>query len=117
MTTARAEGFPHNGGHGAFTFEGVLASVDHSLTMTGASHLDLCLLHDPTMPELSEFLNADGACDRGAGMGALRELKRQGMVRHIGIGCVDRPQQLRFLGEPDAEVGEYAQVALHRRRG
>ena len=78
----------------------------NSLELLGAGHLDLCLLHDPTMPELHEFLNVGdgGPCPRGAGMGALRELVREGTVRHLGIGCVDREQQLRFLAEPDAAV-------------
>jgi aryl-alcohol dehydrogenase-like predicted oxidoreductase len=94
--------YSDNGGHCAFSYDGVRFSVEHSLRLTGADRLDLCLLHDPTMPELLRFLDEGGACERGSGMGALRDLAAQGVVGAIGIGCVDRPQQLRFLEEPDA---------------
>jgi D-threo-aldose 1-dehydrogenase len=110
--------YSNNGGHSAFSYEGVLASVDNSLRRMGLDHLDLVLLHDPLMRELQAFLSdressqtattsmgtSTGTGIAGGGMQALRELKRQGVVGHIGIGCVDRPQQLLFLKEPDAEV-------------
>ena len=41
--------YSSNGGHSAFSYDGVMCSVEHSLKQLGAAHLDLCLLHDPTM--------------------------------------------------------------------
>ena len=96
--------FSDNGGHSPFSYDGVRYSVEHSLRQTSSSRLDLCLLHDPTMHELRSFLNEDGACGKGAGMGALRDLVREGVVGSLGIGCVEREQQLRFMEEPDADV-------------
>jgi hypothetical protein len=41
------------------------------------------LVHDATYEELETFLAP------GAGMDALVDLKRQGVVGHIGVGCVE----------------------------
>lgn len=76
--------YSNNGGHNAFSYFGVMSSVVHSLKqLKVVEKLDTCLVHDPTMAELEEFLTP------GNGMDALRELQRQGLVGHIGIGCLE----------------------------
>ena len=44
--------FSDNGGHNAFSYDGVLSSVDHSLKQLGVDRLDLVLVHDPLIEEL-----------------------------------------------------------------
>ena len=45
--------------------------------------LETVLLHDPTLAELDQFLAP------GGGMETLVELQTQGVVGHVGLGCVE----------------------------
>jgi len=95
--------FSDNGGHDAFSYQGVQNSVTHSLRQMGLNYIDLCLLHDPDLEELERFMAPPGP--QTGGMEALRDFKKDGTVRSIGIGCVEREQQLRFVeGCHDVDV-------------
>ena len=92
--------FSDNGGHSAFSYDGVMCSVAHSLQqLRVVDRLDTVLCHDPTMSELEEFLTPETG-----GMAALQSLQKQGVVGHIGIGCVEHEQQRRAMVHPACEV-------------
>ena len=91
--------YSDNGGHNAFSYDGVMSSVEHSLKqLKVVDKLETCLVHDATMNELEQFL------EPGNGMDALRELKRQGLVGHIGIGCLEFPQHRKMMEHDDCSV-------------
>eukprot|EP00949_MAST-11_sp_MAST-11-sp1_P004990 g4990.t1 len=91
--------YSDNGGFSPFSAEGVKRSVDHSLSMLKVDKLDTVLLHDPTMHEMDEFLTPTIG-----GMHALVDLKQQGTVGHIGIGCVEHQQQQRMMQESSCDI-------------
>jgi D-threo-aldose 1-dehydrogenase len=76
--------FSNNGGFNEFSYDGVKCSIEHSLKqLKVVDKLDTVLVHDAAYDELETFLAP------GNGMDALVDLKRQGVVGHIGIGCVE----------------------------
>jgi len=74
--------------------DGVLRSVEASLARLGTDRIDLLHLHDP--------LDVDAGLE-GA-MGALVELRDQGVVRAIGVGLGKLPPLLRFTAEAPVDV-------------
>jgi len=74
--------------------DGVLRSVEASLVRLGTDRIDLLHLHDP--------LDVDAGLE-GA-MGALVELRDQGVVRAIGVGLGKLPPLLRFTAEAPVDV-------------
>lgn len=56
-------------------------TVENSLRLLGTDYIDLLLVHDP--PNLHRALGPGGAVD------ALEDLKRQGVIRAIGLGVRD----------------------------
>jgi D-threo-aldose 1-dehydrogenase len=84
--------YSNNGGHNAMSKDGVLCSVEHSLGLLQRDSVDILLLHDPTLPELEYFLN-----DQHGGMRALESLREEGVVKYLGIGCVEHEQQRMFM--------------------
>lgn len=67
----------------AFSYDGTRRGVETSLRRLGVDVLDIFLVHDPQ--SLDPVLAEDG-CIR-----ALRELKEEGTIRAIGLGC--RPHE------------------------
>jgi aryl-alcohol dehydrogenase-like predicted oxidoreductase len=63
-----------------YSADAVYWSVENSLKTIGVDYLDICLIHDPLPEHLDQALDSCGA------MEALVELKRQGVIRAIGIG-------------------------------
>jgi aryl-alcohol dehydrogenase-like predicted oxidoreductase len=63
-----------------YSAEAFYRSVDNSLMLLGTDFLDICLIHDPLPRHMDEVLGP------GGGLEALLELKRQGIIRAIGIG-------------------------------
>lgn len=61
-----------------YSWDGTMASVENSLRLLKTGYVDLLLIHDPE--DLEPALAPGGALD------ALEELKRQGVVRSIGLG-------------------------------
>ena len=58
-------------------------TVDNSLKVLGVDYLDICFIHDPQPAHLQTALGSGGA------MEGLVELKRQGVIKAIGIGVQD----------------------------
>ncbi len=67
----------------AFSYDGTMWGLEHSLQELGVDYLDMFLVHDP--PDLEPVLAEDGC------IAALRRLKEQGTIRAIGLGC--RPHE------------------------
>ncbi|MDQ2731813.1 MAG: aldo/keto reductase [Armatimonadota bacterium] len=68
----------HPGRRGDYSWDGTLWSVENSLRRLKTSYIDLLMVHDPAVME--PVLAPRGAVE------ALEELKRQGVIRHIGLG-------------------------------
>lgn len=73
-----------------YTYDGVMRSLDESLTRLGLDRLDILYVHDPDVPELSV-----GEVMTGAGR-ALTELREQGVVKAIGVGMNEWEMPLEF---------------------
>ena len=78
-----------------FSRDGILRSVDESLTRLGLDHLDIAYLHDPD----SHWQQASTE-----GIGALIELRDQGVVRAIGAGMNQSAMLADFVRECDVDV-------------
>jgi aryl-alcohol dehydrogenase-like predicted oxidoreductase len=66
-----------------YTRDGTLRSVENSLRLLGTNHLDLVQIHDPADEHIELAFSRTGA------LGALEELKSQGVIGGIGIGVRD----------------------------
>jgi len=73
----------HPGNPDAFSYDGTMRGLEHSLQELGTDYLDMFLVHDPR--SLDPVLAEDGS------IAALRKLKEQGTIRAIGLGC--RPHE------------------------
>ncbi|MFF7738397.1 aldo/keto reductase [Streptomyces sp. NPDC007984] len=78
-----------------FSRDGVLRSLDETLSRTGLDRLDVVYLHDPDDHERQAFDEA---------MPALAELRDQGVVGAIGVGMNQSAMLARFLRESAADV-------------
>jgi len=74
--------------------DGVLRSLEASLERLRTDRIDLLHLHDP--------LDVDAGL--AGAMGALAELREQGVVRAIGVGLGKLPPLLRFTAEAPVDV-------------
>eukprot|EP00746_Dinoflagellata_sp_MGD_P071250 gnl/MRDRNA2_/MRDRNA2_29053_c0_seq1.p1 gnl/MRDRNA2_/MRDRNA2_29053_c0~~gnl/MRDRNA2_/MRDRNA2_29053_c0_seq1.p1 ORF type:complete len:386 (+),score=76.56 gnl/MRDRNA2_/MRDRNA2_29053_c0_seq1:41-1159(+) len=93
--------YSNNGGYDALSAAGVRCSIENSLRMLGLNCIDVLILHDTNASELEAFLAA------GGGMEGLRQAKREGLVKHLGLGTHDKPHaplHRRFLQEHDGEI-------------
>jgi aryl-alcohol dehydrogenase-like predicted oxidoreductase len=63
-----------------YSAEAAKWSVQNSLKTLGIDYLDICLIHDPLPGHLEQALGSHGALEE------LVKLKRQGIIRAIGIG-------------------------------
>lgn len=78
-----------------YSRDGVLRSIDDSLTRLGLDRIDLVLVHDPDDFEAEAL---DGAFP------ALSELRDQGVIRSFGAGMNQSAMLARFVRETDADV-------------
>ena len=78
----------------AFSYDGTMWGLEHSLQELGVDHLDMFLVHDPK--SLDPVLAEDGC------IAALRKLKEQGTIRAIGLGCRPHEHHRRCI-----ETGEF----------
>jgi aryl-alcohol dehydrogenase-like predicted oxidoreductase len=62
-----------------FTYDHTMESVETSLRLLQVDYFDIMLVHDPQ--DIEEVFAPDGA------LKALRELKKEGTIRAIGLGC------------------------------
>ncbi|MEU7943020.1 aldo/keto reductase [Microbispora bryophytorum] len=92
------EGFPGRTGFVRvrdYSREGVLRSLDDSLTRTGLDRFDLVFIHDP-----------DDHWEQAAGQAfpALAELRDQGVIGAIGAGMNQAEMLTRFVRETDLDA-------------
>ncbi|MGI5156594.1 aldo/keto reductase [Microbispora sp. CA-102843] len=92
------EGFPGRTGYVRvrdYSRDGVLRSLDDSLTRTGLDRFDLVFIHDP-----------DDHWEQAAGEAypALAELRDQGVVGAIGAGMNQAEMLTRFVRETDLDA-------------
>ena len=73
--------------HYDYSYDGTMRSFEHSLQRLGLEHIEICFIHDPDVfshganqPEM--FRQAMDGCWR-----ALEKLRREGLVKAIGVGC------------------------------
>lgn len=79
--------------HYDFSRDGILRSVDASMTRLGIDRFDTLFIHDPDDHYQTALLEAAPT---------LVDLKRQGVVEAIGVGMTQAPLLARF-----AEVGDF----------
>lgn len=65
---------------GDYSADAARWTVENSLKVLGCEYLDICLIHEPEPRQLDQALAPGGALE------ALVDLKRQGVIRAIGIG-------------------------------
>lgn len=88
----------------AYTGENVIAGVEQSLRRLKTDHLDLVQVHgNPTRKELED----------GGVMDALRKLKNEGKVRHLGISS-RLPLLAEFIEVDDFAIVQVPYSALQR---
>jgi D-threo-aldose 1-dehydrogenase len=78
-----------------YSRDGVLRSIEESLTRLGLDRIDIALVHDPDEHEREAL---DGAFP------ALSELRDQGVVSSFGAGMNQSAMLSRFVRETDADV-------------
>ncbi|WP_216852974.1 aldo/keto reductase [Phytoactinopolyspora halotolerans] len=78
-----------------FSRDGILRTLEASLTRLGTDHVDIVYLHDPD----DHWEEA-----ASAGFGTLDELRSQGVVRAIGVGMNQSAMLTRFVRETDLDV-------------
>lgn len=78
-----------------FTRDGILRSIEQSLTRLGVDRLDIAYLHDP---------DHHWETASTAGVGALVELREQGVVGAVGVGMNQSAMPTRFVRETDIDV-------------
>ncbi|GAB2503584.1 aldo/keto reductase [Promicromonospora xylanilytica] len=78
-----------------FTRDGVLRSLEGSLTRLGVDRIDVVYLHDP---------DAHWAAASTGAIKALTELRDQGVVSAIGAGMNQSAMLARFVRETDVDV-------------
>ncbi|MEO7015454.1 MAG: aldo/keto reductase [Leifsonia sp.] len=78
-----------------FSRDGILRSVEESLERIGTDHLDIAYLHDPD----DHWQEASTS-----GIGALLELRDQGVVGAIGAGMNQSAMLAKFVEQTDVDV-------------
>jgi D-threo-aldose 1-dehydrogenase len=86
----------HPGNPDAFSYDGTMRGVEHSLQELRTDFLDIFLVHDPQ--SLDPVLAADGC------ICALRQLKEQGTIRAIGLGCRPHEDHRRCIATGEFDV-------------
>jgi D-threo-aldose 1-dehydrogenase len=79
----------------------ILASVAASLDRLGVDHLDVVSVHD-SMEYYDQVMGPDGALQ------ALRELRDQGVIGAIGLGCADPGETARYVATGEFDVAVVA---------
>ena len=78
-----------------FSRDAILRGVEQSLERLNVSRLDIVYLHDP---------DHDWATASTEGVGALAELRDQGVITSIGVGMNQSGMPTRFVRETDIDV-------------
>jgi D-threo-aldose 1-dehydrogenase len=78
-----------------FSRDGILTSLEESLTRLGADSVDMLYIHDPD-DHWREALEAAWP--------TVAQLRDQGVVRAVGVGMVQAPMLARFIRETDIDL-------------
>ena len=78
-----------------FSRDGVMRSLESTLERSGLDHIDIVYLHDPD--EQWEAASTTG-------VGALVELRDQGIIRAIGVGINQSEMATRFVRSTDIDL-------------
>ena len=78
-----------------FSRDGVMRSLESTLERSGLDHIDIVYLHDP-----DEHWEAAST----TGVGALVELRDQGVIRAIGVGINQSEMATRFVRSTDIDL-------------
>jgi D-threo-aldose 1-dehydrogenase len=89
---------------GDFSGDQIRRSVERSLRLLGLDRLQLVHLHDP------EHTTFEAAMARGGPVEVLLDLKRQGVIEHVGVAGGPIPLLMRFV-----ESGAFEAVISHNR--
>lgn len=82
-----------------FSYDGVMRSLEGSLQRLGTDHVEIVLVHDPDADTVDHEQDAlDGAFP------ALRDLRRQGVIKAIGAGMNQWQMEQRFAQQADPDV-------------
>ncbi|GAC1315065.1 MAG: aldo/keto reductase [Chloroflexota bacterium] len=91
-------------GNGDFSGAQIQRSVERSLRLLGLDRLELVYLHDP------EHTTFEAAMARGGPVDVLERLRREGVIRHLGVAGGPPDLLARFV-----ETGEFASLITHNR--
>jgi D-threo-aldose 1-dehydrogenase len=93
-----------------YSRDAILRSVEGSLRRLGVDRLDVVSVHD-SMDYFDDVMGPEGA------LGALRELRDQGVIRAVGVGCADPDETARYVetGEFDVAIVANAWSLVNRR--
>jgi aryl-alcohol dehydrogenase-like predicted oxidoreductase len=83
---------------GDYSAEAAYWTVANSLKVLGCEYLDICLIHEPEPSQLDQALAPGGALE------ALVDLKRQGVIKAIGIGVQDHALHRRMMATGHLDV-------------
>ncbi|MCE7981067.1 MAG: aldo/keto reductase [Caldilinea sp. CFX5] len=82
-----------------FSYDGVMRSFEGSLKRLGTDHVEIVLVHDPDADTVDHEQDAlDGAFP------ALRDLRRQGVIKAFGAGMNQWQMEQRFAQQADPDV-------------
>jgi D-threo-aldose 1-dehydrogenase len=82
-----------------FSYDGVMRSFEGSLKRLHTDHIEIVLVHDPDADTVDHEQDAlDGAFP------ALRDLRRQGVIKAIGAGMNQWQMEQRFAQQADPDV-------------
>ena len=79
-----------------YSYDAIMASTELSLRALQTDYLDVMLVHDPA--EIEPVLIPHAARD------ALLDLKEQGVIRHLGLGCRPHAHHQACIATGDFEV-------------
>lgn len=82
-----------------FSRDGILRSVEDSLRRTGLDRIDVLYLHDPDVAGPEHFERA-----LSEGVGALIELREQGVVSAVGAGMNDAAPLAELIRRADVDL-------------
>jgi len=102
---------------GVLSYNATLSAVAQCLSQLGTSHIDLMLIHWPcntTMPSTDCTTTPSLTSQRLQTWAALEALRRQGVVREIGVSNYDQLQVQEILSSPHTNTVPFVnQVEWH----
>lgn len=91
-----------------YSYDGTMRSVEQSMARLGLTRFDILLVHDLDTGHHGEETDARFAEAMDGAVRALDDLKRQGVVKAIGVGLNEAPITARFIREGDFDCAMLA---------